>query len=203
MILNSDSMNGSEKKIFYIQNMKPVMNREALYSDETENFRKPDEPEKFSSVRIRIRTAIANVDEVFICMNDEEIVMNLVESDSMFSYYEYELSLSDKQITYYFKIVTGFETCYYDKAGICDQRLGWYDFVVTPGFKTPDWAKGAVIYQIYTDRFFNGDKTNDVETNEYSYIGDYSKKVEDWYKYPASMGVREFYGGDLQGVRIN
>ena len=200
MILNSDSMNGSEKKIFYIQNMKPVMNREALYSDETENFRKPDEPEKFSSVRIRIRTAIANVDEVFICMNDEEIVMNLVESDSMFSYYEYELSLSDKQITYYFKIVTGFETCYYDKAGICDQRLGWYDFVVTPGFKTPDWAKGAVIYQIYTDRFFNGDKTNDVETNEYSYIGDYSKKVEDWYKYPASMGVREFYGGDLQGV---
>ena len=56
------------------------------------------------------------------------------------------------------------------------------------------------IYQIYTDRFYNGDKTNDVETNEYFYIGDYSRKVTDWNKYPDTMGVREFYGGDLQGV---
>ena len=37
-------------------------------------------------------------------------------------------------------------------------------------------------------------------TDEYQYIGDKSVKVEDWNKYPASMGVREFYGGDLQGV---
>lgn len=57
------------------------------------------------------------------------------------------------------------------------------------------------MYQIYTDRFFNGDKSNDVEDREYYYIGDYSAKVTDWEKYPASMGVREFYGGDLQGVK--
>ena len=37
-------------------------------------------------------------------------------------------------------------------------------FVMAPGFSTPDWAKGAVIYQIYTDRFYNGDPENDVET---------------------------------------
>ncbi len=24
--------------------------------------------------------------------------------------------------------------------------------------------------------------------------------VRDWYKYPEFMGIREFYGGDLQGV---
>ena len=29
-----------------------------------------------------------------------------------------------------------------------------------PGFKTPDWAKGAVMYQIFVDRFYNGDKSN-------------------------------------------
>ena len=97
-------------------------------------------------------------------------------------------------------MITGYEVCYYDKTGPCDNRLGWYDFVITPGFETPDWAKGAVMYQIYTDRFYNGDKTNDVETNEYQYIGDKSVKVTDWGKYPASMGVREFYGGDIQGV---
>ena len=56
------------------------------------------------------------------------------------------------------------------------------------------------MYQIFTDRFYNGDKTNDVESREYFYIGDYSRKVTDWNKYPDKMGVREFYGGDLQGV---
>ena len=37
---------------------------------------------------------------------------------------------------------------------------------------------------------------------EYFYIGDYSCRVpeEQWDKYPAQMGIREFYGGDLQGV---
>ena len=62
----------------------------------------------------------------------------------------------------------------------------------------PDWAKGAVFYQIYVDRFYNGDPSNDVLSNEYQYIGDKTVKVEDWNKYPAAMGVREFYGGDLQ-----
>ena len=200
MIFNTSNMNENEKKIFYIQNMKPVMNREALFSDETGNFRLPAEPEKFSTVRIRFRAAESNIDEVYICMENNEFAMQEIGNDGLFAYYEYELSLTDKQLHYYFKIVTGFETCYYDKAGVCDKRLGWYDFVITPGFKTPDWAKGAVMYQIYTDRFFNGDTTNDVETNEYSYIGDYSRKVEDWFKYPAAMGVREFYGGDIQGV---
>ena len=56
------------------------------------------------------------------------------------------------------------------------------------------------MYQIYIDRFCNGDSSNDVETNEYFYIGDYSSRVTDWEKYPASMGVREFYGGDIKGV---
>ena len=35
---------------------------------------------------------------------------------------------------------------------------------------------------------------------EYSYIGDTTVQVKDWNKIPAVMGVREFYGGDLQGV---
>ena len=50
------------------------------------------------------------------------------------------------------------------------------------------------------DRFLNGDPTNDVVTGEYHYIGDKSVQVEQWNKIPAVMGVREFYGGDLQGI---
>ena len=46
----------------------------------------------------------------------------------------------------------------------------------------------------------NGDPSNDVESDEYAYIGEHSEKVTDWSKTPAVMGVREFYGGDLQGI---
>ena len=37
-----------------------------------------------------------------------------------------------------------------------------YDLVVyKDGFETPDWMKNAVIYQIFPDRFYNGDTSND------------------------------------------
>ncbi len=200
MNIKVDRMSPTDKKLFYIQNMHPMMNRNALFSDETSGFRIPAEPAKNSEVKIQMRTAANNVDHVYLCMDDKEIPMKVILSTELFDYYETVLQLTDKQIHYYFKVITGYEVCYYDKTGPCDNRLGWYDFVITPGFETPDWAKGAVMYQIYTDRFYNGDKTNDVETNEYQYIGDKSVKVTDWGKYPASMGVREFYGGDIQGV---
>lgn len=200
MNIDLNHMNKNEKKILYIQNMRPMLNKEALFCDENSEYRLPPEPDKNSEVRIRFRTAVGNVDRVYLCIGDEEHLMEHIENDMLFDYYEYVFKVEETQIKYYFKIVSGFEECFYDKSGVCDKRLGWYDFVITPGFKTPDWAKGAVMYQIYTDRFFNGDKSNDVETREYSYIGDYSVKVDDWYKYPATMGVREFYGGDIQGV---
>ena len=78
--------------------------------------------------------------------------------------------------------------------------IEYYNFQITPGFKTPEWAKGAVMYQIFVDRFYNGDKSNDVLDDEYNYIGEHVCQVKDWNKYPAQMGIREFYGGDLQGV---
>ena len=89
---------------------------------------------------------------------------------------------------------------YYDKVGLTGQPRPQYDFEIVPGFATPDWAKGAVMYQIFVDRFYNGDKTNDVLTGEYNYISELVHKVDNWEQYPANMDVREFYGGDLQGV---
>ena len=56
------------------------------------------------------------------------------------------------------------------------------------------------MYQIYTDRFCNGDPANDVETNEYFYINDNVKKVDQWDAIPETLDVGNFYGGDLQGV---
>lgn len=60
------------------------------------------------------------------------------------------------------------------------------------------------MYQIYVDRFYNGDPSNDVETGEYSYIGDISVgKWDDWGKIPAVMGVREFMAVIFRELWIN
>lgn len=57
------------------------------------------------------------------------------------------------------------------------------------------------MYQILVDRFYNGDKSNDVLTDEYFYIRGTSTQVDTWEKHPESFSVAEFYGGDLEGVR--
>ena len=101
---------------------------------------------------------------------------------------------------YFFQIVKGEEVCYYNRLGVTSDIQSCYDFCITPGFHTPDWAKGAVIYQIYVDRFNRGDHFNDVDTNEYVYIGRPVTRVSDWNEFPAAMDVARFYGGDLQGV---
>ena len=108
--------------------------------------------------------------------------------------------MGEETILYYFEIQYGKLTCYYNKLGVSRDLQEAYSFGIVPGFATPDWAKGAVMYQIFVDRFCNGDPSNDVETDEYSYIHEHVVKVEDWYRAPQNMDVRNFYGGDLQGV---
>lgn len=200
MFTYGEKLTDTDKKLIYIQSIQAILDKDILYSDCTENFVTPCEPGVGEKVSIRFRTAKSNVDLVILCINGEEHPLNLLVSGSNFDIYEIEYQLTDKQIRYCFKVVSGFEGCYYDRAGVCDDIRDEYKFILTPGFKTPEWAKGAVMYQIYIDRFYNGDPSNDVESKEYVYIDAYTDKVTDWNKYPATMGVREFYGGDLQGV---
>lgn len=56
------------------------------------------------------------------------------------------------------------------------------------------------MYQIFVDRFCNGDPDNDVEDCEYVYIGRPVYRVKNWNQNPSTMDVGCFYGGDLQGV---
>ncbi len=184
----------------YIATMRPVFNRRALFSDTTKEYVTPAEPSAYDLVTVRFRTAKNNVDRVFFVHKGQKYLMNKVESDELFDYYAHELQLDNEKVSYYFEIQTGQLVGFFDMRGLVREVNEYYDFVIIPGFKTPDWAKGAVMYQIYVDRFCNGDTTNDVLTGEYCYIGEQVHRVEDWNRYPAQMDVREFYGGDLQGV---
>ena len=65
----------------------------------------------------------------------------------------------------------------------------------------PEWAKGMIFYQIFPDRFYNGDRENDVKTGEYKYEpGGSVRFVDDWNSLPETTDVNRFYGGDLEGV---
>lgn len=184
----------------YIASMRPVFNTRALFSDTTEYYLSPAEPSGYDQITVKFRAARNNVDKVYLVMGGQKNLMLRSEHDEEFDYYTIQIQLENEKIQYHFEIWTGTLVAYYDTRGVVHEPNDYYDIPVIPGFKTPQWAKGAVMYQIYVDRFCNGDPSNDVLTNEYCYINEPVSKVDDWYRYPAAMDVREFYGGDLQGV---
>ena len=104
----------------------------------------------------------------------------------------------------------------------------WALMVFKPGFSAPEWAKGAVIYQIFPDRFRNGRKDNDPKTDDIRYddpvislpwgtlpegycrnYADATTATCPWrFGDPPAWGVgqketprgRDYMGGDLKGV---
>lgn len=76
-------------------------------------------------------------------------------------------------------------------------------------FHAPSWMTNAVIYQIFPDRFYDGNKSNDAlekTGTEYGYVDTYFHKR--WSETPfdgppcgwSQCYSSDFYGGDLQGV---
>lgn len=200
--MTSSTLTRAEQIQQYILRVKPILNQKALFTDGTEEYRKPMECEPGDKVTLRFRTARDNVDTVILHYGNEKksIHMRWSDSDELFDYYETDLLIGEEAIPYYFEVITGGMRCFYNKKGAVRNLEEFFNFKIIPGFQTPDWAKGAVIYQIFVDRFYNGDTTNDVLDKEYVYINEKVSRVTNWDKYPDSMGVREFYGGDIQGV---
>lgn len=132
------------------------------------------------------------------------------------------------QYTYFFVLYAGTSVkiyCdddgYYGEGKVTDLTdMQAYDLIVyKDGFKTSEWMKNAVIYQIFPDRFFNGDTSNDQAQKtargslDYEFITDWDTIPEnpeqeelnpDSYPSNAFRGDgewgNEIYGGDLQGI---
>ncbi len=184
----------------YIMEARPVLHKNFLFSDGTADYRIPPEPKENEKVTIRFRTDIDNVDLVILHSGDDSYEMTVGERDDLYDYHEVEIQLGTEKFCYYFEIISGMLHCFYDRAGLSRDRREQYDFCIIPGFTTPDWAKGAVMYQIFTDRFYNGDPDNDVKNSEYSYLDHPAHMVANWGRHPADLDVENFYGGDLAGV---
>jgi len=191
---------GIENSQMYLFQMRPAFLKRALFSDTSENYVSPAEPNPYGEVTIKFRTAKNNVDSVYLVSGNDETLMTKVSEDRSFDYYACTVYLSDAEFLYHFRIRSGKANVIYDSAGVSKESVSYNPFSIVPGFHTPEWAKGAVIYQIFTERFCNGDKSNDVVSGEYYYINGPVQKIDDWYQLPACDDTKEFYGGDLQGV---
>ena len=205
-----------------------LLNTRALFTDQTQEFLKVQtiKPlkkygKKQYAIRIRLRTAAGDVDRSILLTEEREIRMQVEKENAYFIYFSAEITTDGKPVRYAFRLRlarTG-EEFLYKRTGVewpedaadgsetgdspeketeKSPTEGWWYFA--PEFKTPEWAQGAVMYQIFTDRFCNGDRSNDVLTGEYAYNGGQVRHIDDWYYAPEPDDTREHYGGDLQGI---
>lgn len=178
-----------------------MINRTALFADETADFKTPYEPKSGDRVTLIFRTLANDVLKAQVVLNGIKHKMTKFKTDEHFDYYNFSFKCTKNAVSYYFSASDDDDTVYYNRYGCVENVQPEFDFSFVPDHKVPDWARGIVFYQIFPDRFCNGNPANDVETNEYYYAGGHVKKICEWNKFPDSFDVRCFYGGDLQGVR--
>ncbi len=179
----------------------------SIFSDETELFRFPSEPDPGDTVTIRLQMRKDSAQRVMLITAEPEmaILMYRTGSDEMFDYYETQIVCLENKVCYCFLIETDSCRIQYRKTGA--RALAEHEkpdmhgcFCFTPGFHVPAWAKGAVQYQIMVDRFRNGNEDNDVTDNEYYYVMGHARHMPAWDAPVDDTDIRNFYGGDLQGV---
>ncbi|WP_374685877.1 alpha-amylase family glycosyl hydrolase, partial [Promineifilum sp.] len=138
----------------------------------------------------------------------------------------------DAPTTYFYRFIVtdGTATAHYEDDGFRDG--GWgearpalndWGYVIQvhdPDFAVIDWVQDAVIYQIFPDRFFNGNTRNDPTTNEPRYgwptnaldriiVKAWGELPEGYcrhYVNPATPCTeeprgRDYFGGDIRGVQ--
>jgi len=182
---------------------------QAVYADGSAFYVSPRESTDRDAVSLKIRTGKDDFSEVILRPGEASLAMAKLASEGGFDFWYAELPPSAEARNYYFELRRGKAIYYYGRRGLVraipdDSSM----FSIIPNFTVPDWMRGAVLYQIYVDRFANGDPSNDVLTNEYMYDNWPSVRVEDWNALPdattpyAAGGnrTREFFGGDLEGI---
>ena len=183
---------------------------ESVYSDGTAAFVSNPSPALMETVMIRIRMyETAPVKHVLLrsIPNGVERLdeMHVTKKERGFVYYEASLKMTEKRMQYQFYLVCEDVIYFYTQKEITTYVPDHtYDFVLMTDYVQPAWVKEAVFYQIFPERFCNGDPSNDVQSGEYSQDGFPTIRMEHWEDKTLSYQeghCLDFYGGDLQGVK--
>ena len=183
---------------------------DSVYSDGTDMFVSNPQPKLGEIVRIRIRMyENAPVKHVLLksLVNGAELIVEAkkVSVEYGLAYYEAELKMAETRMQYQFYLVCDEVIYYYNQKEITTYIPDLtYDFVLLTDYKQPEWVKEVVFYQIFPERFYNGNTENDVQSEEYMYNGHSCKKMENWNDTPLPYEkgfCMDFFGGDLEGVQ--
>ncbi|MGL4649449.1 MAG: alpha amylase N-terminal ig-like domain-containing protein, partial [Caldilineaceae bacterium] len=209
-----------------------------LHDSRSDLFRTPFGAQPFATdVMLRLRTAAGDVDQVLLLVDtlstetSFSLPMARVARDPTHDWWQVALNTGAEPVVhnYKFQVNDGGATLFYADDSLGPQRLGgsgevresrpfaaegWDLYVYDPAFEVPAWAQDAIIYQIFPDRFRNGDRTNDPRPGDFGYP---SERGEIFPIVPWNFVVPDpdpqdpanpwqatwnatFYGGDLQGV---
>ncbi|HOI37887.1 MAG TPA: alpha amylase N-terminal ig-like domain-containing protein, partial [Bacillota bacterium] len=138
------------------------------------------------------------VDRYGIGQHAKETGLRRVGSDSLFDYWSGRMKLRYGRFMYHFALSDGESEMFYGEGGlsaepvapeVCNPWAWCFHYPYTwrrhGADNPPAWAADSVVYQIFVDRFANGDETND------------PSGVDPWGTRPTS---RSFSGGDLAGI---
>jgi alpha-glucosidase len=167
----------------------------------------PDHLRIGDEVRLRVRAGLdVPIDRIFVrtTPDGEQAFDELRETVAgpAAAWWETTIRLSMPTNTYRFLLLVPGGRWWLTGAGL---RLATptdaNDFRILTGYESPPWLRDTVFYQIFPDRFANGDPTNDVATGAWTYRG----QPAQWREWgdpptPGRSALVEFYGGDLAGI---
>lgn len=176
------------------------MQLEAVYHRPKQNWSYAYDQE---TVHIRLQTKRDDVDKVTLVALDKyafadtqvPIPMIKFASNGLFDFWEAEVKPLFRRLQYFFILQKGsVATCLTEhgfKAERPTRPLGLFEYpFINPAdvFTPPSWVKDAVFYQIFPERFANGDPSITPE------------QAEAWGDEPQRDN---FFGGDLEGIIQN
>ena len=182
-----------------------------LFHDQGPLYDSNVEPSASQSVTLTLRTFKGDITSATIKYYDNgtssfhTVAMGWSSNDATgtFDYWKGTIPASASEKYYRFQINDGTSTAWLNAAGITSAEPSSGDFFIIPGFTTPGWMKNGVMYQIFPDRFFNGNTANDVTSGQYSYNGNATQQHA-WGSSVFATGGGDnnlvFFGGDLAGI---
>ena len=182
---------------------------DSIYSDGTDCFVSNPTPTIGETVQVLLRVyEDSPVKAVYLrrAPNGSERIFKMepVKNENGFTYYSTDVFINEPVIPYHFYLTTDEDIFFYNQKEISTyfpDRV--YDFKILADYDQPKWVKESVFYQIFPDRFYNGNPDNDVLDGEIEENGFKSIKYKEWSTPPLDYEhghCMDFYGGDLEGI---
>ncbi len=116
--------------------------------------------------------------------------------------WEGQVTINEPLLHYRFGLQTEQTVWWFNAVGSSlDVPFDSFDFKLIADFQAIEWLPSTVFYQIFPDRFANGDRSNDPQ-DEHLVYRDMVRTTFDWGEVPpqGERNMLAFYGGDLPGI---